>query len=449
VGRLVGLSVGLAILVGLVIAWGIATPILTWLHPANGSAAVVGLTVWKTQVRLIGAGAIGVAAIWTLAKMVKPIWFGLLSAFRQAFHSRAASGPLSRTDQDIPITLVGAICLVAVLPIAILIIGFLSGTPLHEKLIPLTVAGVIYVVVVGFLVAAICGYMAGLIGSSNSPLSGVGILAVIGASFVMMLVAQVERGSAASSALVAFSLFVTAIVFSVATISNDNLQDLKTGQLVNATPWRQQASLIVGVVAGAIVIPPILDLLNRAYGFAGAPHLAAVSSQPLPAPQATLISTLAKGVLEGRLEWGLIGIGALIGVFLVIVDELLGLAGKLRLPPLSIGIGIYLPLTTTTPIILGAVTGRIYERWIAGKPYESIAKRLGVLLASGLIVGESLAGVLLAGLIVGTNRESPIAVVGDDFSLASKILGGLAFVVAIVAMYSGIRRLASRIANSQ
>jgi putative OPT family oligopeptide transporter len=171
VGHLVGLSVGLAILVGIVIAWGIATPILTWLHPANGSAAEVGLTVWKTQVRLIGAGAIGVAAIWTLAKMLKPIWFGLLSAFRQALHSRAATGPLSRTDQDIPITLVGAICLVAVLPISILIVGFLSGTPLHEKLIPLTVAGVIYVVVVGFLVAAICGYMAGLIGSSNSPLS--------------------------------------------------------------------------------------------------------------------------------------------------------------------------------------------------------------------------------------------------------------------------------------
>jgi putative OPT family oligopeptide transporter len=449
VGHLVGLSVGLAILVGLVIAWGIATPILTLLHPANGSAAEVGLTVWRTQVRLIGAGTIGVAAIWALAKMVKPIWFGLLSAFRQAFHSRAATGPLPRTDRDIPITLVAAICLIAVLPIIILIIGFLSGTPLQDKLIPLTVAGVIYVLVVGFLVAAICGYMAGLIGSSNSPLSGVGILAVIGASFVMMLIAQVERGSEASSALVAFSLFVTAIVFSVATISNDNLQDLKTGQLVNATPWRQQASLVVGVVAGAIVIPPILDLLNRAYGFAGAPHLAAISSQPLPAPQATLISTLAKGVLEGRLEWGLIGIGALVGVFLVIVDELLGLAGKLRLPPLSIGIGIYLPLTTTTPIVLGAVISRIYERWISGKPYESIAKRLGVLLASGLIVGESLAGVLLAGLIVGTNRESPIAVVGDDFSPASKILGGIAFVIAILAMYSGIRRLASRIADSQ
>jgi putative OPT family oligopeptide transporter len=448
VGHLVGLSVGLAILVGLVIAWGIATPILTALHPANGSAAEVGLTVWKTQVRLIGAGTIGVAAIWTLAKMVKPIWFGLLSAFRQSLHSRAATGPLSRTDQDIPITIVAAICLIAVLPIALLLIGFLSGTPLHDKMIPLTVTGVIYIVVVGFLVAAICGYMAGLIGSSNSPISGVGILAVIGASFVMMLIAQIERGSAGSSALVAFSLFVTAIVFSVATISNDNLQDLKTGQLVNASPWRQQASLVVGVLAGAVVIPPILDLLNRAYGFAGAPHVAAVSSQPLPAPQATLISTLAKGVLEGRLEWGLIGIGAAVGVVMVVIDEMLGLAGKLRLPPLSIGIGIYLPLTTTTPIILGAAIGWLYERGVSGKPYEAIAKRLGVLLASGLIVGESLFGVLLAALIVGTSQETPLAVVGDNFSLAAVVLGGLAFVIVIVAMYSAIRRTAARIAES-
>jgi putative OPT family oligopeptide transporter len=449
VGHLVGLSVGLAILVGLVIAWGIATPILTALHPSNGSAAEVGLTVWRTQVRFIGAGTIGVAAIWTLAKMTKPIWAGLLSAFRQALHSRAAAGPLPRTDQDIPITIVAAVCLVAVLPIAILIVGFLSGTPLQAKLIPLTVAGVIYVVIVGFLVAAICGYMAGLIGSSNSPLSGVGILAVIGASLVMMFVAQVQPGAEGSSALVAFSLFVTAIVFSVATISNDNLQDLKTGQLVDATPWKQQASLVVGVLAGAIVIPPILDLLNRAYGFAGSAHVAAVSSQPLPAPQATLISALARGVLEGRLEWGLIGIGALVGVVFVVLDESLGLAGKLRLPPLSIGIGIYLPLTTTTPIILGAVIGWLYERWVSGKPYAPVAKRLGVLLASGLIVGESLFGVILAALIVGFNQETPLAVVGDSFSSVAVVLGGVAFVIVIVAMYFWIRRLSQKVAGQQ
>jgi putative OPT family oligopeptide transporter len=445
VGHLVGLSVGLAILVGLVIAWGFATPILTMLHPASGAAADVALTVWKTQVRFIGAGTIGVAAIWTLAKMAKPIWFGVLSAFKQSLHSRAATGPLPRTDRDIPIHIVLAVCLLSIVPIVILIVAFLSGTPLQSQLLPLTVCGVIYVMVAGFLVAGICGYMAGLIGSSNSPLSGVGILAVIGASLMMMLVAQTQPGTGASSALVAFALFITAIVFSVATISNDNLQDLKTGQLVNATPWRQQASLVVGVLVGAVVIPPILDLLNRAYGFAGAPHIAGVSAQPLPAPQATLISAIAKGVLEGRLEWGLIGIGALVGTVLIVIDESLGLAGKLRLPPLSTGIGIYLPLTTTTPIVIGAVCGWIYNRWVTGKPHEAVAKRLGVLLASGLIVGESLFGVLYAGLIVGSNQSTPLAVVGDSFESASVILGGLAFVIVVIAMYLGIRRLAAKV----
>jgi uncharacterized oligopeptide transporter (OPT) family protein len=153
----------------------------------NRLRKLVVLSFIRCGVRFIGAGTIGVAAIWTLTKMMKPIWFGLLSAFRQALQSRAATGPLPRTDQDIPITSVAAICLIALLPITILIVGFLSGTPLQVKLIPLTVAGVVYVVVVGFLVAAICGYMAGLISSSNSPLSGVGILAVIGAALVMRM----------------------------------------------------------------------------------------------------------------------------------------------------------------------------------------------------------------------------------------------------------------------
>ena len=448
-GHLVGLSVGMATLVGLIIAWGFATPILTLLHPSAGPAADVAGAVWSKQVRFIGAGTIGVAAIWTLAKMAKPIWLGLLSTFSRSLHSRVGKGPLPRVERDIPIGIVGAICLISILPLILLITGFISGTPLQAKLVPLTITSVIYVLVVGFLVAGVCGYMAGLIGSSNSPLSGVGILAVIGASLVMMTVAQFEPSAGASSALVAFSLFVTAIVFSVATISNDNLQDLKTGQLVNATPWRQQASLVVGVLAGALVIPPILDLLNRAYGFAGGPHIAPAGAQPLPAPQATLISALARGVLEGRLEWGLISVGALVGVGLILIDESLGAAKQLRLPPLATGIGIYLPVTTTTPIVLGALVGWAYERWVKGRPYEQIAKRLGVLLASGLIVGESLFGVLLAGLIVGSNSPTPVAVVGDSFASAGVLIGGVAFVIVILAMYGSIARLASRVAQSR
>ena len=440
-GHLVGLSVGLAILTGVVIAWGFATPILTVLHPLSGSAAEVAGSVWRTQVRFIGAGTIGIAAIWTLAKLAKPIWLGLWSAFKRPLYLGANNNLLPRTDRDMPIHLVGATCLLSIIPLTILINGFLSGTPLHDKLVPLTVTGILFVLLLGFLVAGVCGYMAGLIGSSTSPLSGVGILAIIGASIVIMTVAQPATGNGTSSALVAFSLFVTAIVFSAAAVSNDNLQDLKTGQLVNATPWRQQVALIVGVIAGALVIPPILDLLNHAYGFAGAPQLAAVSSRPLPAPQATLISELAKGVLEGRIEWGLISVGALIGVVLIVIDEALGKAGLTRLPPLASGMGIYLPVIATAPIVLGAISGWLYQRWIANRPYPPIVRRLVVLLASGLIVGESLFGVLLAGLIVVTNKATPLAVVGDNFQFEALVLAGTGFVAVVAVIYTAIAKV--------
>jgi putative OPT family oligopeptide transporter len=440
-GHLVGLSVGLAILTGLVIAWGFATPILTVLHPLSGSAAEVAGSIWRTQVRFIGAGTIGIAAIWTLTKLAKPIWLGLWSAFKRPLHLGANNNLLPRTDRDMPIHLVVAICLISIIPLTILINGFLAGTPLRDKLVPLTVTGILFILLLGFLVAGVCGYMAGLIGSSTSPLSGVGILAVIGASIVIMTVAQPATGTGTSSALVAFSLFVTAVVFSASAVSNDNLQDLKTGQLVNATPWRQQVALIVGVLAGALVIPPILDLLNHAYGFAGAPQVAAVSSQPLPAPQATLISELAKGVLEGRIEWGLISVGALIGIGLIVIDEALGKAGLTRLSPLAAGMGIYLPVLATTPIVLGAISGWLYQRWIAKRTYAPLAKRLIVLLASGLIVGESLFGVLLAGLIVITNKATPLAVVGDNFQFAALVLAGTGLVAVVAVMYAAIAKV--------
>ena len=196
-----------------------------------------------------------------------------------------------------------------------------------------------YVVVAGFFVAAACGYMAGLIGSSNSPVSGLAILSVIGAALIVLAIGSGVVHVAALP-MIAYALFVTAVLLCVATISNDNLQDLKTGQLVDATPWRQQVALVAGVVVGALVIPPILDLLNRAYGFAGArraPHAAV--AQPLPAPQATLISALAKGVIGGQLDWHLIGIGALVGAIVVAIDELLRATKGLALPPLAVGLG--------------------------------------------------------------------------------------------------------------
>ncbi len=236
--------------------------------------------------------------------------------------------------------------------------------------------------------------MAGLIGSSNSPVSGLAILTVLGASLLLLALAK-PSDPAAGKALVAFALFVTAVILNVATISNDNLQDLKTGQLVGATPWRQQLALVFGVIFGAIVIPPVLDLLNRAYGFAGSP-MHGITAQPLAAPQATLISALANGVITGQLPWNLIGLGALVGIAIVVVDEVLRRTARRQFPPLAVALGIYLPMSVTAMVVVGAFAGKAYDRWASARRNPDVARRLGVLLASGLIVGESLFGVILS-----------------------------------------------------
>ncbi|MBV8197361.1 MAG: oligopeptide transporter, OPT family [Candidatus Eremiobacteraeota bacterium] len=436
-GQLIGLTVGLAILAGLFIAWGVATPVLTALHPSPGAPADVATAVWSHQVRFIGAGAIGVAAIWSLGRLAKPVVAGVTSALA-ASRRRGGGDSLPRTERDLPIGIVGLISLACLIPLAVLLATFLAGGALRPLTAGLTIAAVIYVVVAGFFVAAACGYMAGLIGSSNSPVSGLAILAVLGASLIVLAMAHSLVASAPLE-LIAYALFVTAVLLCVATISNDNLQDLKTGQLVDATPWRQQVALIIGVVMGALVIPPILDLLNRAYGFAGAPNLHA-GSQPLPAPQATLISALAKGVISGQIDWRLIGIGALVGVAIVAIDELLRLR-RLALPPLAVGLGIYLPASTTAPVVVGAILGWAYNRWASRGADPERAKQLGILVASGLIVGESLFGVLLAGVIVASGNASPLGIAGDSFASAANAIGALAFVAAIAALFRVTQRL--------
>jgi putative OPT family oligopeptide transporter len=447
-GHLMGITVGLAIFTGLVIAWGVLVPVLSATHPVVGDATTVALTTWSHQVRFIGTGVIGVSGIWTLVRLAKPVIGGVTSALAaQRARKAAANGngaALPRTEQDMPIGIVALVSVMCFIPMAILLGIFLNGTALASLTMPLVIAGVIYIFIAGFFVAAATGYMAGLIGSSNSPVSGMGILSVVGAALVLMAVAK-SAGATGAPALVAYALFVTSVLLNVATISNDNLQDLKTGQLVDATPWRQQVSLIVGVIFGAIVIPPILNLLNSAYGFgaAGGPHA-------LPAPQATLISTLAKGVIQGQIDWSLIGLGALIGGGVILVDETLRRFTRYSLPPLAVGLGVYLPATATAPTVVGALVGWSYNRWVRKTPYGDVARRLGVLLASGLIVGESLFGVVLAGIIVASKgNATPLAVVGDWFQPYAMPLAGAAFIACIAALYGWVKSLAQPSTSTQ
>jgi putative OPT family oligopeptide transporter len=194
------------------------------------------------------------------------------------------------------------------------------------------------------------------------------------------------------------------------------------------------------VIAGSLVIPPILDLLNQAYGFPGDPNRAAVSADPLPAPQAALISTLARGVLNAQLDWGIIGIGALVGLAAIVLDELLGAAKLIRLSPLAIGMGIYLPMDATQPVVVGALIGWLYDRAMDRRGNADMAKRFGVLLASGLIVGESLLGVLNAGLIVATGKATPLALVGPGFAGIAQWTGMLLLGVIVAISYRWVSR---------
>jgi putative OPT family oligopeptide transporter len=432
-GHLVGLAVGLAMFTGLVIGWGIATPWLTALAPPTGSAEEFATTIWATQVRFIGAGVIGVAAIWTLLRIIGPILKGITKAMAASRARRSGGEDLRREDKDIPMGIVGLVSGAALIPIAFLLARFISGGPLESLSVPLVGLTLVFILLAGAFIASVCGYMAGLIGASNSPISGVGILSIISAALLLAIFFAPRLGEDSEQALIAYALFTTAIVFGVATISNDNLQDLKTGQLVGATPWKQQVALVFGVLFGSAVIPPVLDLLNTAYGFAGAPG---VGPDALPAPQAALVSALASGVLGGDLDWSLIGIGAAVGVAIVIVDLLLSRGTRLRLHPLGVGIGIYLPMGTTMTVVIGAVVGYFYDRRAERKAGDAErAKRMGVLAATGMIVGESLFNVAYAALVVGSGSEAPLAVVGDEFATSAAIGGTLLFILLVWWLY--------------
>ena len=429
-GHLVGLSVGMAMLTGLLISWAGAVPILTSLQPAAAGADFAAHTefIWRHQVRFIGAGTIAISAIWTLMKLAKPVVGGLISTIAA---SRATATDDER-DRDLSRGWIVGLTVACLALSAWLSVRFVSGTPLEPHGMTLAMMAVPFVLIGGFIIAAICGYMAGLIGASNSPVSGVGILSIVSCATVLVFAFPPTTETAPS--LVAFALFVTAIVFACATISNDNLQDLKTGQLVGASPRRQQIALIVGVIAGAAVIPPILNLLAQSNGFAGAPNVGVIAQNPLPAPQATLISALAQGVIGGSLDWKMIGIGLLVGVGVILIDETLGFLKKLRIPPLAVGIGIYLPMSATFAVVLGAVISHWYNARVKGSRSANRLERLGVLVASGLIVGESLFGVLNSGLIVATKNEAPLALVPADFAAANAI-GIVAFAGLIVLLY--------------
>ena len=451
-GYLVGVAGGIAILLGIIIAWGAAVPILTSMtpQPSDVEMSAFAMKIWKENVRFIGAGTIGVAAIWTLLTLMKPMIEGLKISM-QALKGGNSSN-LSRMEQDLSPKVMIGWTVVMTLLLAVSFYQFVADASLPAGLAWLLVLVCTAVTfIIGFLVAAACGYMAGLVGSSSSPISGIGIISIVVISLILLLVGNAYPQlltTGDGKFVTALALFCGSAVLCVATISNDNLQDLKTGYLVKATPWRQQIALMIGVVVGALVISPILELLYKAYGFTGAlPRPDMDASQALGAPQATLMTTIAKGIFAHNLNWDFILIGVLIGAVLIVADTLLRKtsAGKYSLPVLAVGMGIYLPPTINMPIFIGSVLAwwiknRITKNSAAAQRERNLklAERKGTLFAAGLIVGESLIGVIMAFIIAASvttgGSDAPLALKLANWDNIAQWLGLLAFVLAIVIL---------------
>ncbi|MBK4139648.1 oligopeptide transporter, OPT family [Corynebacterium macginleyi] len=429
VGHLVGLQVGIAMLVGVVISYFILLPIRTAgdVGPAAALADVVDAT-FANDIRFIGVGTMAIAAMWTLIKIAGPITVGIRQSLASS-RTRKSGGTVDVTERDIPFPYVATTIVVLMVPIALLLWDFVQGTDIHDHMLVLITVSVLFTLLVGLIIASVCGYMAGLIGASNSPISSIGVIAVLTASLV---IATVTRGTSAEPlSLVAYTLFTAAIVFGIATISNDNLQDLKTGQLVGATPWKQQVALIIGVVFGSLVIPPVLQLMLTGFGFQG---MEGVGEDALAAPQAALMSSVASGIFENSLNWSLIFTGMGIGAVLIIVDECLKkFTANSSLSPLAAGMGMYLPVALTVVIPLGAILGTFYNKWAARQSRPKFAKRMGTLLATGLIVGESLFGVVNAAIIAASGGNSPLEVFsGGTFAT---VFGIVLFIAALSFIY--------------
>ena len=434
VGHLVGLPVGIAMLVGVVISYFILLPIFTTgdITGATALADVVD-TTFSDDIRFIGVGTMAIAAIWTLLKIAAPIAVGIRQSLASS-RARKSGSAVDVTERDIPFPYVATTIVAFMVPIALLLWDFVRGTDIHDHMAVLITVSVLFTLLVGLIIASVCGYMAGLIGASNSPISSIGIIAVLAAS---LLIAAVTRGTTADPlSLVAYTLFTAAIVFGIATISNDNLQDLKTGQLVGATPWKQQVALIIGVVFGSLVIPPILQVMLNGFGFQG---MEGAGEDALAAPQAALMSSVASGIFDSSLDWNLIFIGMAIGAVLIIIDELLRkFTDKYSLSPLAAGMGMYLPAALTIVIPIGAILGTFYDKWAAKQSHPEFAKRMGTLLATGLIVGESLFGVVNAGIIAAAGGESPLEIFEGGAS--ATVVGVILFIIALTFIYRWTKR---------
>lgn len=444
-GYIVGIEVGISLFTGFVLGWVVLLPMLAAHYglPSGKSVFDSVMTIWSTQLRFVGVGVMLVGGVWTLIRLVKPVFEGIKLSFVTL---RGVSGGrdvnLPRTERDIPIVWAFLGVTVCLLLLFLTIMHFTYVEKLYQYyentfLLWAGFITILYILVIGFFLATICAYFTGLVGSSNNPLSGILILSILilGAIY-FFLFSHDSNGKIA-----ALMVIVTTVIATCASISNENLQDLKAGQMVGATPWKQQVVLGLGVVVSAFVIGPVLQLLFQAYGMGGVfPHAGMDSSQMLAAPQAGLMASVINGMRTRDMPWTMIIIGAVVAVLVIIADEILSRRGK-RLPALAVGLGIYLPPSIILPTVVGGVVKMLVTytarraKTEAQQQKAASAQQGGTLLACGLVAGAALMGVILAIPFVLMGSANALSIMPDHLSSLAHGLGLLSFAVMAAWVY--------------
>ncbi|MBL8036979.1 MAG: oligopeptide transporter, OPT family [Nitrospira sp.] len=383
VGFIIGLETAAVVFLGGIIGWVILMPACGLIHglPPDRTGLAAAISIWSGQIRYVGIGAMLTGGLWTLTNLREPVWKSLqtLRASYRASGVEKDRGELLRTEQDASFLWIVVPFVLSLLPMA-WIYSTVVGSPLLAVLMTIVMA------LAAFLFSSVAAYMAGMVGSSSNPVSGVTIATIMLAALLLVLFMGVGNPAGPVAALV-----IGAVVCCAAAMGGDNLQDLKTGHLVGATPWKQQVMQVIGVLTGALVLVPVLSLLQAKYGI-GEPTSS--HPHPLSAPQATLMAGLTRSVFGAGLPWPLVGLGAVIGVLIILADrrqELRG--GTMRFPVLAVALGIYLPMKLSAAIFLGGVIAASVRKRTGGGHEPS---QRGLLFAAGLITGEALMGIVLA-----------------------------------------------------
>lgn len=451
-GYVVGLQVTVATFIGAIFSWFIGIPLYGAIYglptdAADAYSAAVG--IWSSKIRIIGVGMMVLGGVWTTLELFSPIRRAVISSLEAVRKIKSLEKiTILRTELDIPITYVGLGALLLAFPIYFIFNNiFLSSS--FEFTIPMIILLTIITTALSFILSALGGvissYMCGLLGTTSNPISGVLIMAIIIVSFALMLLLsfQVSFSSDAEAALSAagITVLIATLIGCATAIAGDNLQDLKSGQLVGSTPWKQQVMLIVGVLASALILAPIFQILFEAYGIGDVlPRDGMDPAHALSAPKAALMAALSQAIFTQSMDWTMITIGVLLAIGTISVDKFLKhRESSWRLPVLAVALGVYMPLEVTSALLLGGILSYLSQKSLAKSKASSKEKaateRRGILFASGLIAGEAIVGILLAIPFVAYQSTNVFRIVPQALVESTDVLGLLVTLAILYWFY--------------